>query len=580
MEIFEGIGVSPGIALGAALVIDYEGIRIPRHFVDRDAVDEALERLNRAFEDVAGEIDGNRRAASEKLGEQYGAIFSAHLQMLRDPKLHNEITEFIRERNYSPEYAVSRTLRRYAKVLRSLEDGFFADRANDLYDIERRLLSSLLGRKSELLGDLSSPVIVLAHDLTPSETANLNPEFVKAFATEVGGKGGHTAIVAEAMGIPAIVGIGPFLTKVQAGDEIIVDGGNGRLTLHPEEASIKQFEQKSAARQSRGAALQETMALPAITRDETRIYLGANIEFPSEVNEIVAVNADGVGLYRTEFLYLGAEKDPTEEEHFEAYSSVVTAMQGKPVIMRTLDLGADKLGRLPRGEEKNPFLGLRSIRLSLRHPEQFRLQLRAILRASALGKIRVMFPLIATMGELRRAKELLRQAMEELESEGIQFDRDLEVGMMVEAPSAVVLIEKFLQEVDFISIGTNDLIQYALAVDRTNPDVAELYRASDPAVLNLIQTTLRAADAKGISATLCGQMSAQPQYTMLLLGLGLRGLSMPPGALPAVKRVCLSVTLDQCREVAEKVMEMDDPQKIDSFLESELFKAVPELALE
>ncbi|QDU94891.1 phosphoenolpyruvate--protein phosphotransferase [Lignipirellula cremea] len=580
MQVFQGIGVSHGVAIGEALVIDFEGFRIPRHFVEREKVDEEAARLRCAVDAAVAELDENRQQVAAQLGEQYAAIFAAHQQMLRDRKFLGEVEKFISERHYSPEYAVSRTLRSYAKVFRSMQDGVFAERAADIYDIERRLLRHLLGRGREELSQLTTPVIVLAHDLTPSETAKLDPEFVKGFVTETGARGGHTAIVAEALGIPAIVGVGHFLHEVSGGDRVIVDGNQGVVILDPSEEALSRSRLVVEHRRTRDVEYESLRDLPARTLDGVDIFLGVNIEFPAEATASHLRGADGVGLYRTEFLYLGVDHEPSEEEHFTAYADVAQAMEGKPVVMRTLDLGADKLGRNTKVElERNPFLGLRSIRLSLKHPDQFRVQLRAILRASALGDVRVMFPLIATLPELKLAKKLLRDAMDELKAEGVPFDETLAVGMMVEAPSAVVMIDRFLPHVDFISIGTNDLIQYALAVDRSNPAVADLYRATDPAVLRLIKSTIDAADAAGVPATLCGQMSAHPTHTMLLLGLGLRGFSVPPGSIPQVKEVIRSVSLAQCREMAEQALMLDSASEVEKFAQETLYAISPELAL-
>ncbi|MEQ8788246.1 MAG: phosphoenolpyruvate--protein phosphotransferase [Pirellulaceae bacterium] len=580
MQTLQGIAVSPGVAFGEALVIDNEGFRIPRRFVTRDAVDEELRRLDEAIEKVAGEIEVNRQTVAEQLGDQYGAIFGAHLQMLRDARLRDELESLIRGRNYSPEYAVSRTLRRYAKVFESLESSYLAERAHDLFDIEKRLLASLLGHRREALSHLASPVIILAHNLTPSETASLDPNFVKGFVTEVGGAGGHTAIVAEALEIPAVVGTGRFLADVSGGDPVIVDGDLGRIILQPDEETLQRYRAEAEEHRVLATSLSSLHSLPAETADGVRIGLHANIEFPHEVEGCMRRGADGVGLYRTEFLYLGRDADPTEEDHYQAYAQVVRAMAGRPVVIRTLDLGADKIGRMPDVElERNPFLGVRSIRLSLRNLPLFRTQLRAVLRASALGDVRLMFPLISTLEELRQAKMVLAELMEDLDEAAIPFNRDLPVGIMVEVPAVVVMLDRFLREVDFISIGTNDLIQYALAVDRGNNEVSELYRASDPAVLRLLKMSLASAAAAETPANVCGQMSGAPVFTMLLLGLGLRSLSVPPSAITEIKKVIRSVNLEQCRSVADRALAMESAREIDVFLRQELKKIVPEFVL-
>lgn len=578
MRKLQGIAVSPGVAIGEALVMDNEGFRIPRRFVSRDAVEDELERLDNAITAASDEIGRSRDAVSQKLGEKYAAIFEAHRQILDDTKLRSDLEEMIRQRHYSPEYAVSRTLRRYAKVLQDLESHNLAERATDIFDVERRLLRNLLGRSREEISHLTSPVLVLAHNLTPSETAKLDPKFVKGFVTEVGGPGGHTAILAEGLGIPAVVGTGPFLAEVSGGEVVVIDGDQGLVVLGADEETIARYRHEVEEHRSLAARLESLRDLPAETADGVRIELLGNIEFPYEVDHCLDKGADGVGLYRTEFLYLGAESEPDEEVHFEAYSRVVQTMAGRPVTIRTFDLGADKVPHLPEPEdERNPFLGLRSIRLALRNLPMFRTQLRAALRASALGNVRIMFPLVSTVLEFRQAKMVLTDVTEDLQEHDIEFDQNLLVGMMVEVPSAVMMIDQFVEEVDFLSIGTNDLIQYTLAVDRSNKDVVALYNAADPAVLKLISMAVRAGLRKSIPVNLCGQMSGSPTYTMLLLGLGLRQLSMTPSAIFEVKKVCRSVTIEQCEAVAARALSMENARTIKAFLREELKKHVPEL---
>jgi phosphotransferase system enzyme I (PtsI) len=578
MQRLQGIAVSPGVAIGEALVMDSEGFRIPRRFVARDAVDDELERLSKAVEAAASEIQTNRVAVEKELGGQYAAIFDAHHQMLTDPKLRSELESLIRDRHYSPEYAVSRALRRYAKVFQGLPGGTFAERASDIYDIEKRLLRNLLGRRREGLSRLTSPAVILAHDLTPSETANLDRNFVRGFVTEVGGPGSHTAIVAEGMEIPAVVGVGSFLTDVSGGDLIIIDGHQGVVILQPDEETIALYRHEADQQRTLAARLETLRDLPAQTADGVRVELYGNIEFPYEVDHCVERGADGIGLYRTEFLYLSADAEPTEETHYDAYSRVVKSMGDKPVVIRTLDLGADKLAQIPSpAEERNPVLGLRSIRMSLRNVPLFRTQLRAILRASSLGNVRIMFPLITTLLELRQARMILSDVMEDLEEHKIAFNRQLPVGMMVEVPAAVLMIDRFIEEVDFVSIGTNDLIQYSLAVDRGNKDVAGLYNSCDPAVLRLIELTIQAAKRASVPANLCGRMSSSTTYTQLLLGMGLRQFSVTPGAIPEVKRIIRAVTVPQCEAIAARVMGMENARDIKAFVREELKKIAPEM---
>lgn len=577
MQSLQGIAVSPGVAIGEAFVIDAEGFRISQRHIPRTAIDLELQRLFDAIEGVAGELEVNREKISLQLGEQYGAIFAAHLQMLRDPHLMGELEASVKTELLCSELAVRRTFHKYAQVFRSLENSYIAQRADDLVDIENSLLARLTGQSRDLLPELDQPVIVLAHNLTPSETARLDPKSVLGFVTETGGLGGHTAIVAEALEIPAVVGAGKLLNLVNTGTPVIVDGATGRIIVEPDVATHDEYQNVLDQQRVHAEDLQKLRLERATTADNVELDLSANIEFPHEVDTCLERGADGVGLYRTEFLYLGSDHEPTEEEHFTAYERVVSVMKDRPVVIRTLDLGADKVGRDPENDpdERNPFLGLRSIRLSLRNLDQFRTQLRAILRASALGRVKVMFPLIATLPELRSAKMILSEVMEDLREEGIEFDPNLQVGMMVEVPSAVVMLDRFVREVDFVSIGTNDLVQYALAVDRGNEDVADLYRASDPAVLRLIRQCIQVADEADVEVSLCGQMCGNALYAMLLIGLGLRHMSVRPSALLPLKRICRQVTVEQCTQIAERVLDMDSAREVDRFLTEEIKKIAP-----
>jgi phosphotransferase system enzyme I (PtsI) len=574
MHKFEGIAVSPGVAVGEALVMGNEGFRIPRRFVTRDSVEYELERLDKAIKDASAEIARSRDAVLKEMGEKYAAIFEAHLQMLQDARFRSDIEEMIAQRHYSPEYAVSRKVRECAQIFQKVQ----SRNLGDIFDIEKQLLRKLLGRRREELSKLRSPVLILAHNLTPSETAHLDRRFVRGFATEVGGPGSHTAIVAAGMAIPAVVGTGIFLTEVSGGDLVIIDGDKGLVILRPDEETIAHYRHEAKEHRHLAARLEMLRDLPAETSDGVRIELLGNIEFPYEVDDCVARGADGVGLYRTEFLYLGQEQEPDEEDHFQAYLRVIQTMGDRPVTIRTFDLGADKVPHLPEPEdERNPALGLRSIRLSLRNLPMFRKQLRAILRASVQGDVRIMFPLISTLLELRQAKMILTDVMEDLTEHKIPLNAKVPVGMMVEVPSVVMMIDHFVEEVDFLSIGTNDLIQYTLAVDRNNKEVVWLYNASEPAVLKLIELTIRSAARKAVPVNLCGQMSGSPTYTMLLLGMGLRQLGVPPSVIPEIKKICRSVTIDQCEEVARHALTLEHARDVTSYLRGELKKRVPEL---
>ena len=562
----QGIAVSSGVTIGEALVLDSEGFRIPRRFVARSAVDTELQRLSNAVAESTAEIKKNRDAVRKELGEQYAGIFDAHLAMLHDQRLQEELISAVRERNWWPEYAVSRTLRRYAKVFQKL-DNHISQRAHDIYDIEKSLLRNLLGQRRETLASISEPVVILAHNLTPSETANLDRRFVKGFATELGGPGSHTAIVAEGLEIPAVVGIGPFLADVSGGEPVILDGNQGVVILQPDEETIARYRLEAEVAETVAASLGHLRDLPAETVDGVRVQIRGNIEFPEEVEQCMRRGSDGIGLYRTEFLYLTSQHEPSEEDHYRAYSKVIDAIDGKPMVVRTLDLGSDKmLTEKSPEEERNPCLGLRSIRLSLRQLPMFRTQLRAILRASSRGEVRVMFPLVSTIIELRQARLVLADVMEDLAEHDIDFNPKLKIGIMVETPAAAMMLDAFIEEVDFVSVGTNDLIQYTLAVDRGNKDVADLYSACDPAVIRLLKRSLDIADDAGVSASVCGQMSGSVMYTQLLLGLGLRELSVPAAAIPEIKQAVRSVSIADCQAVAKRVLEMNSARDVKAFL--------------
>jgi phosphotransferase system enzyme I (PtsI) len=579
MEIKRGIPVSPGVAIGPALVLDTDWFRIPQRTVAPTTVPEEVRRLRQALAAAAEAAREQQQNITDRLGKQYGAIFGAHALLVEDPTLIREVEQLIKEQHFAAEYAVSRVVRRYAKALESLERGHLSTRAADLFDIERNVLEHLLGQRREAMKNLREPVVILAHDLTPSETAALDRSHVHAFATEAGGRASHTAIMAAGMEIPAVVGLGKFVTDVSGGDIVIVDGNRGVLILNPDAETLARYETARSTFRRFESTLEELRDLPAETKDGHRITLLGNIEFPTEAKHCLDRGAAGVGLYRTEFLYLGKEHDPTEEEHLEAYLEVLRAVgPGKPVVVRTLDLGADKfsLKSEPTVHERNPSLGLRSVRLCLRNLTLFKTQMRAILRASALGDVRIMFPMVSTLLELRQCKMILAEVKEDLEDEGAAFNRDLPVGTMIEVPAAALMAEQMAREVDFFSIGTNDLTQYTLAADRTNETVAVLYTAGDPAVLRLIDLVVKAARTHDVQVNVCGEMSGDPIYTMMLLGLGLRQLSVTPHSIPEVKKIIRSVTLDEATQVAHEAMRLETARDVNNYLREQARRVLPE----
>lgn len=582
MQVRSGIPVSPGVVVGPAVVLGSENFRIPRKYVNRDVVESEMVRFQTALDQVCRDIEEHEILVGEQLGSQYAAIFSAHLQMARDPRLLKEVETAIREQSHSPEYAVSKTLRRFAEQMQKLGNQYLAERALDIFDLEKRLLRELLGESREELTNLTEPVVILAHDLTPGETATLDPEFVLGFATEVGGHTSHTAILAGALEIPAVVGLGRCLAEVSGGETVILDGDHGQVVIEPDESTMERFRSSQARNIRVRERLESIEIIDSETEDGQRVQIYGNIEFPQEVDQCIKRGADGVGLYRTEFLYLGGNKEPTEQDHYEAYCQVLKACGDRPVVIRTLDIGADKVPARIRdrfAQSQNPMLGLRSIRLSLQSTPLFKVQLRALLRAAVHGNCRVMFPLVASLLEFRQAKMILMDVMEDLEDEKIDFCRDLPVGMMVEVPSAVILAEEFAREVDFFSIGTNDLIQYTLACDRSDPSVANLYRSGDPSILRMIQTVLKAGEKHGKSVTVCGQMSSDPRFVPLLLGLGLRQLSATPHSIPRLKEIVRNISIPEAERIAAHACSLDLARDVEHYLLGELGRICPDLVV-
>jgi phosphotransferase system enzyme I (PtsI) len=579
MQVLRGIAISPGIALGPAVVLDPRGWHLPPRSIAEEALASERERLDRGLEAARAGVDRDEAEVRSRLGPQYAEILAAHSRMIADPALRHEACRLIEQERIPAEHAVAEVLEGYASRLERLGASHFAARAVDLRDIQARILAHLVGEPRAPLPDgLVAPTIVLAHDLTPSEAARLDPRIVPGFATEVGGRSSHTAIVAAALEIPAVAGLGSFLDRARACHLAIVDGDRGLLILDPDEPTQQHYRRMAAERSARFQVLARQADRPAETRDGCRVELWANIEFGDEVTACLERGAAGVGLFRTEFLFLGAEAPPGEDQQFEVYSRVVRSLGGRPITIRTLDLGADKLPsyRQAGSAESNPALGLRSLRLSLRRPELFRTQLRALLRAGALGPVQILFPLVTTLAELRDARAILDQVAAELRAEGQLISEKMPVGVMVEVPAAALIADHLAKEVDFFSIGTNDLIQYTLAVDRTNETVADLYSAADPAVLRLIAMVVEAARNGGIPATVCGTMGGEPLYTMLLLGLGIRQLSMPPHQLPEIKRIIREIRLRDAEAVAAEVLGLQTARDVAERLETALRRSLPE----
>ncbi len=577
MEIIKGIPVSPGIVIGTVFVLDDEHLRIPRRTVPAEAVESEVARLERALDRSVGELSILRATTQREMGDEAAKIFAFHIGMLCDPTLTRPMRELIQTEHVTAEYAAWRALQDLGRRFSQIPDPTFRTKVDDVKDLSARVLKHLIGEHTSRLNTLAHRAVVVARDLTPSQAAAFDREHVVAFATDLGGQTSHTAIFARALGIPAVVGCGRLTEHVADGMPVIIDGDRGVVILDPGPEQLAEYEAHIEQQRLYRLSLAELASLPSETRDGVHIELLANIEFPEEIPIVLDCGGEGVGLYRTEYLYLTSDKEPTEEDHYAAYSKAVELLGGRPLTIRTVDLGADKYTQ-SRAEtpERNPFLGLRSIRYCLQSLPMFKTQLRALLRASAKGPIKIMFPLITTTQEFRQSKYLLNDVMEDLEEEGIPFNRNIEVGMMVEVPAAALMADTFAREADFFSIGTNDLVQYTLAVDRTNERVAALYNPAHPAVIQLIRHVIGAAGRKGIPVSCCGESAGDLGYAILLIGLGLRTLSVTAASIPALKRLIRSVTVAQCEQIAEKASELDSDVAVSAFLRDQARKIIPE----
>ncbi len=571
MPLKRGIGVSPGVVIGDALVLETEETRVPRRTVPAAQVEHEIELLNGAFEAARAEVAEERERFAVRAGTELADIFGFHEKWLADEKARREIAALIQTKHYSAAYGISIFMRRYRRRIQEMGSPFLQERARDIQDIERRLLHHVEGQTRNELQTLKQPVILVAHDLTPSQLVMLErTKQLLGFATDVGGTTSHTAIIAAGLGIPAVVGLEDITSHVSSGDTLVIDGLHGVVVINPDAGQQESYAAEAEHLLEVRATLDELRDLKAETKDGVAVDLLGNIEFPLEVKDCLEQGATGIGLFRTEFLFLEADHLPSEEEQFAAYTEAASVVGNRPLVIRTMDLGGDKCHRTGTWEaERNPFLGLRSIRYSLQNLSMFRPQLRAIVRASAHGDIRIMFPLISRIMELRQAKYVLSLVLEELEEEGYEFQTDIPIGIMVETPAAAVCARELARETDFLSIGTNDLIQYTLAVDRTNERVAQLYTPADPSILRLLRCVMRDAERAGTPVSLCGEMAGDPLFTILLLGMGLRTFSMAAGNIPRVKKIIRSITISDAIRVRKRVMSFETEREVLNYLRDE-----------
>ncbi|MEX2218083.1 MAG: phosphoenolpyruvate--protein phosphotransferase [Phycisphaerales bacterium] len=573
----KGIPVSPGVVIGRIFALDDEKQRIPRRTIPESQVPAELARLDEAIASSLAELRGVLTQAERDMGADAARIFYFHMGVLQDRNLLTPIRRMIETQKVTAEYAVYHAFSEAAAQFRRMKDSAFTTKANDLEDLLARVVKHLIGEHRTRLAELHHQAVIVAPDLTPSQAVSFDREKVVAFATDLGGRTGHTSIVARALGIPAVVGCGTVTAFATDGTRVIVDGDRGLVIIDPEQQQLDEYAAYVEQRRVYQLSLDELATLPSETRDGTRIELLGNIEFPEEIPTVLACGGEGVGLYRTEYLYLTRETEPTEEEHYRAYAQCLELLAGRPLTIRTVDLGADKYTQKRTEQpERNPFLGLRSIRYCLQNLPMFKTQLRALLRASAHGPMKIMFPLITSPAEFRQARWLLNEMMEDLADESLPYDPDLQVGMMVEVPSAALMADTFAREVDFFSIGTNDLVQYTLAVDRTNERVAHLFSPAHPAVIQLIKQVARVARRQEVPVSCCGESAGDPEYALLLIGLGLRTLSATAASIPHLKRVVRSVTVQQCERIAHKALSFDSDVSVSAFLRDQTRKIIPE----
>ncbi len=559
---FEGIAVAPGIAQAEIVIHQPEAEEIPRRIVAPEEIPAEINRFESALIATRAELLEMQQSIALAIGTKDASIFDAHLLVVEDRTLIDEVLRCITSDGENVEYAFHKIADRYCKSLGAIDDPYLRERVVDIEDVAQRVIRHLLG-KPQALATLDRPHIRVGHNLTPSDTAQINRDLVLGFVTEAGSKTSHTAIMARSLSIPAIVGLRDICSHLSPGDPVLIDGYRGILIVNPSAETLKTYEAFRAERAEVEEQLQLIRDTKSLTSDGKHIVLSANIELPVEMEDVNEVGAEGVGLFRSEFLFLESKTLPGEESQYEAYRAVAELSQPHSVIIRTLDIGGDKdFSHMGFPLEANPFLGLRAIRFCLQHPDIFKTQLRAILRASTYGDVKVMYPMVSGVTEVRQANAVLRECQDELRSEGIPFNEDIEIGVTIEIPSAAISADRIAPEVDFFSIGTNDLIQYTIAVDRVNERIAHLYKPTHPAILRLIRMTVDAARANNIWVGVCGEMAGDIALTPLLLGLGIEELSTGPSLVPRVKKAIQSLDLPTCEDLVERALAAENAAAI------------------
>ncbi|MEO1235019.1 MAG: phosphoenolpyruvate--protein phosphotransferase [Myxococcota bacterium] len=596
---FRGLGVAPGLAIGPVHIVDRRRLKIPRYHVDGEGRSAEVSRFERAVASTARQLAELRERAADSQLSQVGLLLEAHEMILRDDALQGATKKRVEEDGLNAEWAVRNTLRDLKRLFDRLEQDFFRERRSDVDIVGDRLLRNLMGDRTDPLAGLPEGSVVVAYDLSPADTVELARQEVLAFVTETGGRTSHTAIMARALNVPCVLGVNGVLDHAGAGDTIIVDGRTGEVLLDPQEAVIRRYTSMQRRREEEVRALLADRDLPSETVDQVRVHLHGNVEVSQEIDIVLSRGGEGVGLYRTEFLPLERPDLRGHLEHFDAYRVMVERLDGRPFVIRTLDLGGDKSSlsermppNVPSSESgtfptpiplpgvappSNPALGLRAIRLSLQNRAAFREQLKGILLASALGPVRILLPLVTTLEEIREVRTELEIVQEDLTAEGRTFDEDIPLGMMIETPAAALLVDQFAKEVDFFAVGTNDLIQYLLAADRGNDEVAYLYRAAHPALIRTLAGIARVGLEHGKPVSICGEMAADPFFTPLLVGLGFRSLSMNPTSIPVVKRMVRRLEASACETFVSEALAFATSDEVERALAERLKAWTPDL---
>ncbi len=571
----KGIAAAPGISIAKAYKIGKEEFDIPREPIRPDEISLQIQLFEEALIATRKEIIELQKRITADMGQEEAQIFDAHLLVLEDRMLIEEVISRLKKEQIKVAFIFSEVLKKYIDVFSKIEDEYLRERTADLNDVGKRVLRHLLGKEHKGLKDLKERVVVVAHDLSPSDTAAMHKQLVSAFVTDIGGKTSHTAIMAKALEIPAVVGSVEATVKIKTGDTLIVDGSMGVVIINPDEETLRIYqeeEQKLIGIAERFVVVKD---LPAVTTDGHKVDIVANIELPEDIPAVKVHGGEGIGLYRTEFFYMNRKDAPTEEEQFQSYKFVAEEMGSSSVVIRTLDLGGDKfLSQFEMPKEIQPFLGWRAIRFCLARPDVFKLQLRAILRASVYGRLRLMYPMISGIEELKQANAILEECKEELRRDRLNFNEDIEVGVMIEVPSAAITADLLAKEADFFSIGTNDLIQYSLAVDRGNEKVAYLYDPAHPAILRMIKNIIDSGHADNIRVGMCGEMASDELFTLVLLGLSLDEFSLSPLAIPQIKYIIRSVSFAEAKSIANEALSLDTSKAVGSFMQAKLRKVL------